>query len=365
MLRIGVLLLLGLSAVNLAHAERSLRVVGDFESGLVQDKSSLTDGFFVKTLPHPQGDVDEIAISSGGAGPASGLDTRVVPLETVGSDVVLPRSGKFFIRTAAYFNKDYTGFSGNSGINKPRSLISLGQRFDFDTEGYVGFSVFVPRNFEHETATKGEWGTTMLLSTNATSRSSFFLLNVFVPTDKNEAHWFLVYQVDAGSAYERSETKKFWVDLGPVNADKGKWTDFVIRYRANPFASTTNPAVKGIKDAMDRTYNGNKGILRLWKAEGPVDLNGDRQMSLKVDKVNTPVGLVPHATNKIVHSFRIYKFGWHQKPTAVKGPIWFGFDAIRYGLVERDSTAYEDVYAGGGYEGDSLPAPPKELLVTE
>jgi hypothetical protein len=322
------------------------------------------------TLPHPQGDVDQITISSGGAGPASGLDTRVVPFETVGSELVLPRSGKFFIRTAVYYNKDYSRFTGNGGVNKPRSLIGLGgHKFDFDTEGYLGFSVFVPRNFEDETGTKGEMGNTMLVSTNATPKSSFFLLNVFVPTGKNEAHWFLSYRLDDGSAYERSETKKVWVDLGPVNPDKGKWTDFVIRYRANPFASATNPATKGIAYAMNKTYQGNKGILQLWKGQGPVGLDGDREMALKVNKVNTPVGLVPHATNKFTHTFRIYKFGWHKNPTAVKGPVWFGFDAIRYGLVESDFTTYSDVYAGGG-SGDFLgpqapPHPPKELVVTQ
>jgi hypothetical protein len=343
-------------------------VTGDFESGLILTKSSVIDGFFIKTLPHPQGGVDEVMISSGGAGPSSGLDTRVVPLETVGSDLVLPRSGKFFMRTAVYFDKDYSRFSGNSGENKPRSTIALGEhRFDFDVEGYLGFSVFVPRNFEHETGIKGDRGSAMLLSTLATSKSTLFQLSIFVPVGKDQAHWLLSYQVDDGSAYERSETKRVWVDLGPVNSDKGKWTDFVIRYRANPFASATNPAAKGIRDAMNKTYQGNKGILQLWKGEGPADLGGDRNMALKVDRVNTPLGLVPHAANKFTHSFRIYKFGWHKHPTAVKGPVWFGFDAIRYGLVERDSTDYIDVYAGSQPLDASPPlvppGPPKELVV--
>jgi len=63
----------------------NLRFTGSFESGQIQRSGSAQDGFYIQTLPDPQGDVDYVKVSSGGAGPDSGLDTRVVSSERVGS----------------------------------------------------------------------------------------------------------------------------------------------------------------------------------------------------------------------------------------------------------------------------------------
>jgi hypothetical protein len=169
--------------------------------------------------------------------------------------------------------------------------------------------------------------------------------------------------------------------MGPVEPDKGKWTDFVIRFRSNPFSRTVNPAKLGISNAKDQTFEGNKGILQVWKAEGPVDARGNREMALKVNKLNTPVGLVPHKSWQLDQSFRIYKHGWHQQPTSVKGPVWFGFDEIRFGLVNRDGTAYSDVHPAGlactdrcpkdsgssepPGEEEVVPKPPEGLIVVQ
>jgi hypothetical protein len=146
------------------------------------------------------------------------------------------------------------------------------------------------------------------------------------------------------------------------------WTDFVIRFRENPFSVDTNPAKAGIPNAMDKLYEGNKGILQVWKAEGPVDSRGNRKMSLKLDLVNTPVGRVPHATDKRVLSFRIYKYGWKNAETDVKGPVWFGFDEIRLGFANAGAT-FADVApsARSCEEGCSsvaaAPKPPAQLRV--
>ena len=154
------------------------------------------------------------------------------------------------------------------------------------------------------------------------------------------------------------------IDLGPVSADKGKWTDFVFRYRFNPFSVATNPAAVGIPNSKNQLYQGNEGILQVWKAEGPIDLGGNREMVLKVDKVNTPVGLVPHATDKIKHLWRIYKYGWIAKnPTTLTHSVWFGFDEIRQGLVDRDGTSFGDVAPTGVVGGSGAPSPPASLAV--
>jgi hypothetical protein len=186
-------------------------------------------------------------------------------------------------------------------------------------------------------------------------------LGVWVQSPAVEAHWFLRIYTNDQSVLEDDNHVQV-VDLGPVNADIGRWTDFVVRYRWNPFSVTTNPADKGISDSKDQVYEGKKGILQLWKAEGPVGSDGNRKLALKVDKVNQPVGLVPHSTEKIRHYWRIYKFGWLSNPTTLTHSVWFGFDEIRQGLVNRDGTTFADVVpAGNACEscGSSDPSKPK------
>lgn len=333
-----------------ANADDNVRFHGTFESGQLQSAGSANDGFFVQTLPDPQNGVDYVNIGTGGAGPNSGLDTRVVASENLGQETVFPRRGKYFLRSAIYYDKEYSRMphNTNTGRNKPRSTIAMGHddlRYDFDEEGYIGFSIYTPLSYEHETATKGHQGSAMLLSVNTTPDSSQIILTQFVDQSHDKAHWWLMYNVNDSSHLEGNSER--WVDLGPVDPDIGKWTDFVIRFRLNPFSVRTNPALSGIPEAKNQYYAGNKGILQVWKAEGDPGRDGNRSMVLKLDKVNTPIGLVPHEQDKVLHSFRIYKYGWHYNDTNVKGPVWFGFDEIRFGLVNRDGTGYSDVHPAG------------------
>lgn len=359
-------------------AQENIRFNGSFESGQLRTAGSRTDGFFLQTLPDPQGGVDYVDVGSGGAGPDSGLDARVVRRESVGSEVVTPRRGNYFFRGAIYFDKDYSRmpFNANTGRNKPRFTLMMGHddlRFDYDEEGFLGFSIYTPKNFEHELGVKDHRGGTTLLSTNPTPDSTTWVLKPFAGENQDEAHWWFMYNTNDKSTVEGGAEN--WVDLGPVQADTGKWTDFVIRFRLNPFSVDTNPAAEGIQGAKNKLYRANKGILQLWKAEGPVDANGNRKMVLKINLVNTPVGLVPLESERLLHSFRQYKFGWHYNPTTVKGPIWFGFDEIRYGLVGRDGTSYSDVHpaglpcpdgclAGGPDASETKPNPPSNLTAS-
>lgn len=372
MLKTATLLLLAALTINVAHAQRNVHFTGDFETGQVQVSGADHDGFFVKTLPNPQGGVDQFVVSEGGAGPNTNLDTRVVPNDTVGSERVEPRSGQFFMRSALYSNKDYSRFLGNGGKNKPRTSITVKKdpdTFDYDVEGYTGFSIYLPESLENETGKTGEQGKNMLMNISAPGAAEFFTLNYWVPRDGegggNDAHWWIRLNHSATNV-DRDQTEN--IDLGSVVPDKGKWTDFVIRWRSNPFSVDTNPAQAGIANGKNQLYQGNKGILQVWKAEGSVDGAGNRRMTLVVNKVNTPVGLVPHKDWKLGHSFRQYKHGWHQQPTSVAGPVWIGFDEIRYGLAGRDNTDYADVYVAGidcsndcpgGPDPDPNASPPK------
>ncbi len=320
--------------------------VGDFESGRIGTKSSTRDGFFIETLPDPQ--IDEETLHSGDSdfGPAAKADTRVVSSESIGGETVLPRKGGYFLRTEVFRTKNYLNLN-NYAKNRPRSKVYMSDpshRIEFDKEGYVGFSVYTPRNFEHELGVRDHRGDSMLFDMGSDSSRSLVTLGVWVQKPAEEAHWFLRTYSSATSVEDEGMEL---IDLGPVKPDIGKWTDFVIRYRFNPFSVATNPARAGIAHAKDQMYDGNKGILQLWKAEGPVDANGNRKMVLLVDKVNTPVGLVPHATDGIKHLWRIYKYGWLSNPTTLTHPVWYGFDEIRQGLVERDGTTFADVAPSG------------------
>ena len=381
MMKSGALLLVSLMMANISYAEAGRHVLftGDFESGQIQKYGSVPDGFFVKTLPHPQGTVEEVVIGKGGAGPDSNLDTRVVSSEVVGSELVKPRSGRFFIRTAICHDKKYDGFGGNSELNKPRTSVIVKNeqmKFDYDVEGYTGFSIYLPKNLENETGKRGEQGKNMLMNISAPGAAEFFTLSYWVPTSAEggggDAHWWIRLNHSTRST-DRDRTEN--IDLGSVVGDKGKWTDFVIRWRSNPFSVDTNPYKAGVPNAKDQLYRGNKGILQVWKAEGSVNSDGNRMMALKVNKVNTPVGLVPHKDWKLGHSFRQYKHGWHLQPTSVAGPVWIGFDEIHFGLVSGDATSYEDVHASrlsctdgcasGSLASAAPPAAPEEFTIVE
>ena len=330
---------------GLAVAQQNLSFIADLETGKIQRASQPRDGLYVKTLPDPQSGTESISSGDGGFGPETRIDTRVVRSEVVGSETVKPRIGNYFLRSALYYNKSYLGLNSEVGQDNPRTGMAMSDpahRFDYDTESFLGFSLYVPLNYEHETGSYDRPGAIQLLSIKGPNNADrvFLFLEQTVPKGESKARWFLGYVTDDSSTSDRGAFTR--IDLGPVESDIAKWTDFVIRFRENPFSVQTNPAQKGISNARNQVYEGNKGILQVWKSEGTADDKGNRKMVLKVNKVNTPIGLVPHATERRVVNFRTYKFGWKKNPTTVKGPIWFGFDEIRLGFA-KDGVEYSDV----------------------
>jgi hypothetical protein len=364
-------LLMGVMLAGPAVAQESkVFFVGDFESGRIQSTGSRHDGFYVGTLPDPQRGDEVLVSGKSDFNPSTNADTRVVASENVGGETVRPRKGQYFMRSQLYRTKNYLVLNGYAK-NRPRSKISMSHdsfEIDFDQEGYAGFSIYVPRNFEHELGVRDHRGESALFIINADSSRTLVHLGVWVEAPATEAHWFLKTWTSSTTINEDGARAQLF-DLGPVSADIGKWTDFVVRYRFNPFSVGTNPAAEGIPNAKNQFYQGNKGILQVWKAEGPADGNGDRKMSLKVDKTNEPIGLVPNTLQRIQHTWRIYKYGWIVNPTTLTHPVWFGFDEIRQGLVERDGTTFADVAPTGGAcsngcsEESERPKPPSSLAV--
>jgi hypothetical protein len=328
-----------------------------FNSGEIQPNKSTVDGFYIQTLPNPQIKDEGISSGSGGFGPETNWDTKVVAEEQVGAELVVPRVGSHFLRSALYWDKDYNVLN-NFREDKPRSTInfagtSAGQAFEHDEEAWIGFSIFLPSNWEHELGIHDHRGSAMLLSlSDQTRAASAVALSIWTPPGSDKAHWYVRIQTN-DAAVEGSAQTLDWVSLGSVEPDLGRWTDFVFRLRSNPFKTATNPAKEGIANSKDKLYEGNRGILQVWKSGG-----ADGDMALKVDRVNSPIGYVPHATRPIEVSFRVYKYGWRKNPTTVKGPIWVGFDAIRYGIADRHGTGYEDVLPPDRARSGSRPQPP-------
>lgn len=106
--------------------------------------------------------------------------------------------------------------------------------------------MFLPSNWEHETGVHHNGGASQLLSVAASTSRTFFVLESYVRSGST-ANWYLQLQTNDKSAEaDHENTRKDILDLGSVVPDLGKWTDFVIRFRANPFSVATNPAKAGI-----------------------------------------------------------------------------------------------------------------------
>ena len=331
-----------------AHAQRLVMHDVSFETGSLQPNGSGADAGFIKTLPHPQNGREAYQHGRGGCGPTSDCDMRVVSSEVVDGQTVRPRAGNYFLRIMLYKDKDYSGVNGG-GLNKPRNSLTFtdqSYRFDFDTEQWVGFSIFVPNGFEDETEAQG----IVLTDIGTGNRAQFATLSIGMGHRDTQSRWYLnVSHSDTSTTRGSVET----IDLGSIEPDKGQWTDFVIRLRANPFSKNTNPSAQGISGANNQLYEGNKGILQVWKSEGSADSRGDREMVNVVNKVNTPVGLVPGTVqrqSKLKHDIRVYKGGWqgHRgRGSSVQGPIWIGWDEYRFGQTMLYGTGYADVNPSG------------------
>ena len=332
----------------------------NFESGAIQPASTreTQDSFYIQTLPNPQINGEGISTGAGGFGPETNWDTRVVHSEIVGGHTVLPRAGDYFLRSAIYWDKDYNVLNGFND-DRPRSGMNFagtgaGKAFQHDEEAWIGFSVFLPANWEHEHGVHDHRGSVMLLSlSDQTRAASAVALSVWTPPGSETSHWQIRIQIN-DSAVQGSSQSQEWVSLGSIQPDLGKWTDFVFRIRSNPFTKSTNPAKEGIQDSMDMLFEGNRGILQVWKSDGP-----QRAITEKISRVNTPIGYVPHATRPIEVSFRIYKYGWRRNPTTVKGPVWVGCDEMRYGTTERHGTGFDDVIPRGESQINRAPMSPK------
>lgn len=343
-------------SVSAAPAGRQgIFAASDYESSAIQANGSLIDGAWVRCMEDTtyQDRFDWTTGGSGGFGPSTDFDVRVVHTKAWNGRLISPRTGSYFLATTIYKDKDYSDLNGAPGANdpvldKPRLFALVGShanhRFDWDEEVWIGWSIFLPHDLEFDLGVRdhrsGNWLQSVFGSTYEAS-ASMFNLGYFCPPGIDEAHWWIQGGTDAQSPLEGQPTGSYdYWDLGSAAGDRGLWTDWVYRLRFNPFSTPTT--------LYGKTYQANRGIMELWKSTGPVlNSRGDRAMAKVHSRLNVPIGLRPgDATDSIQFSApRQYKYGW-KKPangSTVTGPIFIGFDAVRMGRA-ADGAGFSDVH---------------------
>lgn len=339
---------------------------GDFEDGQVNAVTSVDNGFRVRTLPNTQSACEFTVVDAGGAGPSSALDFLVVAGgATLGADTVDARAGTYFAKTGLTYSKDYSDINGAAAcadvsLDKPRGALTLdydphAAEFEPDTEVWMGVSIYLPSDYEHEIASSSDVRQNGLLYINPNdTNKTFMVLSLWRNAGEAGDHWYLKLYTSATSLTESGVTPER-IDLGGTieDSDIGRWTDFVFRIRINPYAAgvTCNPSTgagtgcTAVTGGRNASFTGGNGILQVWKSSGTAEPN--RTMSLEVNRTSTAIGLVPSEdlSNRYQQiSIRQYKYGWKKNTTNVTGPVHIGFDEFRFGAASEHSTGYDDVH---------------------
>jgi hypothetical protein len=359
----------------------------DFETGSIKSQGTNPDGLYVKAMKD-SGYVNWQSYEAGlqGLGPATTYQPTNAGLTTSGtydvavktsftypatpngsSGTVNPRTGNYMLGSTIYKTKDYCGLNGAAGPNdgnytdgtalldKPRNFAAAqgtGQRWAWNDEVWIGYSIYLPPNFETDLGKNGSVrGNGAILALQSIfgfeqqDNGSMAVLAILAPwnfgslPNSNTASWHVSGATGTGVT-EGSGVYSYY-NLGEITNDIGKWTDFVWRIKINPY--TVNTTIYG------KTFVGNTGIMQVWKSTGStVDGNGNRTMTRVLNKYNTPVGLAMNSSADMVmmSSPRMYKYGW-KKPdnnSTVTGPIFIGWDAIRFGRM-ADGAGFSDVHA--------------------
>jgi hypothetical protein len=334
--------------------------IADFETGYFTGNGKARDGGNITALAHPRRG-DGVDACTGSASkqrlytPGSSYDIRVETDVDIKGSVIRPRKGRYFMYQEIFadnhrtYPTDYSSpkcTNRTSSNNKPRVSLSVKHpnykpSMAWGEEVWIGYSVFIPKNLEAEncggdnldfrTTSLGEFGTKLACSSCNIFK---FGLATAKDGDRNPTFYFETW-TDETSDRRTSRTKNRYYFLGN-NAqglyDRGKWTDFVIRWVNNPFTKRTTHNGK--------TYEANRGVFQVWKQVGP-----DRKLTKVLDITNVPFGLRPptESTNGnnigAVGDFRMYKYAWNRscKSTTTVSSRHYsvGWDEIRIGTRKQ------------------------------
>jgi len=140
--------------------------------------------------------------------------------------------------------------------------------------------------------------------------------------------------------------------------------------RVNPFSVQTDASTVEWQylgetiSGRPEIYEGNRGILEIWKTFGPdnYDGKGNRQFKKVWSQVNEPVGIVPKVGFAPRATPRIYRGAWNVEPDFHRDPrlrsnitggigaddgyMFIGTDCIYIGDEELHGTGFRDVNPG-------------------
>lgn len=259
-------------------------------------------------------------VATGQGNPTLPLDAdfRVVqgpyspPSNAIGpANPVAPLRGSHFLSTEIHYWKNHAVILGNSDMNKPRWSGSLGggQEFNYGDEHWFSFSIFLPSNYHHESATDQGSRNQLLLVNDIGGTAATNALEIHLEGSGGAYDNYVLDQTHGGSG----------IVLASTEEDVDLWTTFVIRIKCHS----------------------SEGISEIWKSTGPYTVGKQRAMTKLHSRINQPVGPV---VSQYQWWWRNYKFGWHHNSDTIESTVvWIGWDEIRYGEASG-GTGFSDVH---------------------
>ena len=254
---------------------------------------------------------------------------------------ITPRAGAAFLWSLIYDPRQPGGTGKTYDNGDPRwdwnigGANNQGYLIDYDREVWIGFSIFLPLNYDHDKAAGFYNGdVTNILQVgdpNAVTSNYAFTMSIgpdddAAPYGSGDAHWMIDLGLNpSGPGHVRIDSGDN--SLGEITDDRDNWTDFVIRFRNSPDAN---------------------GIFQLWKSKGPSRtmtlITEDQRAgnSTQLSYVNEPIGALP-STLGMALSPRVYKFNFDNQPTDSISPIGIAWDEWRHGYDDL-GTGYSDVH---------------------
>jgi hypothetical protein len=241
----------------------------------------------------------------------------------------------------------------------------------FFKDTWIGFSIFLPSkgagnwakssstyevlvqwHDSHDPFPPPAWDT-------EESKNPLFAIEVNDTPHAPARHWVVNYLGESRSPYPLLGTPRPWsyetnqrVDLGPIDSDLDKWTDWVVRIRWNFWkVGTTNNSANwdiGVRDNLAGSPN--CGLIQVWK-------NG----VLVIDESPVQIGANDNAGPKL--SLGLYK-GWRTQAqrdadiNVVDRTMYF--DEFRYG---EGNLTFADVSPASGTSVSKRPEPPAKVIV--
>jgi Polysaccharide lyase len=196
------------------------------------------------------------------------------------------------------------------------------------------------------------------------SKNPLFSIAVSDTPHPPARHWSLGYLGESRTPYPTLGSPRPWkyesgqtVDLGPIDPDLDKWTDWVVRIRWNFWkVGTSNNFANWQAGVYDNVAGSpNCGLIQVWK-------NG------KLVFEKNPVQIGANDNGSPFFSAGLYK-GWREQAQRdsdadVTDRLMY-FDEFRYG---NGNAVYSDVAPGGARsvtpaKGTPVPTPPSSVVV--